>query len=114
MAGWIGIRIRNADPDQDPGGLKRAKKEGKKQAKGRYLGITRIKSNVIGIKRGKCYRYRYFIFIMLTFNLSFKKLSFLMLSGSDPHSFLKLDPDSLKKLDPDPHKVHADPKHCTE
>jgi hypothetical protein len=36
----------------------------------------------------------------------------------DPHSFEKLDPDphSPKKLypDPDPHKVNADPKHCSQ
>jgi hypothetical protein len=35
----------------------------------------------------------------------------------DPHSFSKLDPDLdphlLEKLDPDPHKVNADPKHCS-
>jgi hypothetical protein len=36
----------------------------------------------------------------------------------DPHSFENLDPDSdphsPKKLDPDPHKVKADPKHCSK
>jgi hypothetical protein len=59
MAAWIRIRtgIPNADPD--PGGLNKAKKEGKYASKRQIIGHKKDKSNVIGIKyvlgTGICY-----------------------------------------------------------
>jgi hypothetical protein len=53
----IRIRIGSAFDgllDPDPGGLKRNKMNEKMQPKDIYLGIKSIKSNVIGIKMGKC------------------------------------------------------------
>jgi hypothetical protein len=42
MGAWIRIHIPNADPD--PGGLKRAKKEGKNASKRQIIRFKRIKS----------------------------------------------------------------------
>jgi hypothetical protein len=61
MAAWIQIRIPNKEPDPDPGGVKRAKKEGKNASKKLIVRQKNHKKQCNWYKMGKCYRY--FIFI---------------------------------------------------
>jgi hypothetical protein len=56
MGAWIRIHIPNADPD--PGGLKRAKKEGKTAFNRQIFRLKKKKNRLSGryrYKIGKCY-----------------------------------------------------------
>jgi hypothetical protein len=53
MAAWIRIRIPNADPD--PGGLKRAKKEGKNASKRQIIRHKKDKNQCNWYTMDKCY-----------------------------------------------------------
>jgi hypothetical protein len=53
MAAWI--RVPNEDPDPDPGGLKRAEKEGKIAFKRQIIRHKKDKKHCNLYKMGKCY-----------------------------------------------------------
>jgi hypothetical protein len=56
MAAWIQIRIPNADPD--PGGLNRAKKEGKNASKRQIIKQKKDSKQCNCYKMDKCYFFR--------------------------------------------------------